>query len=458
MTYRQATAYLDTLTNYEKERSFSGKRPFKLQRIEAFLSSLGSPQKDLKCIHIAGTKGKGSTAIFTAAILRSCGYRVGLYTSPHLSDLRERIRVLTPSPVRAERNVFEGMISRKDFAALAGALKPRVEAFGRLSYFEALTAMAFEYFRAKKVDFVVVETGLGGRLDATNTVSPLICAITPISYDHQDILGPTLSAIASEKCGIIKSAAQTFARRQLTVLTAPQPLEAMRVVRQRCRQRHARLFAAGREFIVDCPSCDARGARFSLRSPWGTIKDVRIRLAGEHQIINASLAVSIILALRAGGWVKNDDRGLRAGLAAAQWPGRMEPVAVRPTVLLDGAHNQASAKALAEALRSLYPHTKKTLVLGISQDKDVAAICRQLAPCAQTIVVTRAAHSRALPVPALEQVARGCLTGLPGKRVLLSAASCKQALRIAKNAAGAGGIVVVCGSLFLAAEARKLLK
>ncbi len=245
MTYSEATHYLESLINYEKIPVYPYKESFKLERIENFLRVIGNPQRSLKCIHVAGTKGKGSTSAFIAYILRQAGFKTGLYTSPHLSDFRERIRILkrrsvnlrfgstTLTTSRSRQAVskrqkgcdFEGMIERKDLTRLVGKLKPAVEkynqssGYGPLSFFEVYTALAFVYFKEKNTDFVVLETGLGGRLDATNVVKPLVCAITPISLEHTQKLGNTLREIAAEKAGIIKNC-------QSIVISAPQEREA----------------------------------------------------------------------------------------------------------------------------------------------------------------------------------------------------------------------------------------
>src|SRR3989339_274022 len=225
MSYLEALRYLNSLTNYEQKSNYPYSDSFELKRTEGFLRLLGQPQRGLKCLHIAGSKGKGSACVFAAYILRQAGFRVGLYPSPHLIDFRERIRVLKPIAdsglghrrpnhgllaSRTRGADFEGMISKRELAGLVNRLQPRIEEYNRnlknssLTFFEAYTALAFNYFKEKKVDFAVLETGLGGRLDATNVVNPLVCAITPISFDHTDKLGRTLKEITGEKVGIIK--------------------------------------------------------------------------------------------------------------------------------------------------------------------------------------------------------------------------------------------------------------
>ena len=213
MTYPQAIKYLESFVNYEKFIDYPYKRSLKLERIKDFLFLIGNPQDKLRCIHVAGTKGKGSTCAFIAYILRQAGFRVGLYTSPHLSDFRERIRILEYQRIGKSKrvlDVFEGLIGKRDLAGLVKKLKPAIDRYnksskyGPLSFFEVYTALAFVYFKEQKTDFAVLETGLGGRLDATNTVNALVSVITPISYEHTQKLGKTLREIAREKAGIIK--------------------------------------------------------------------------------------------------------------------------------------------------------------------------------------------------------------------------------------------------------------
>ena len=244
MSYPEVISYLESFINYEKIPSYPYKESLKLERISGFLEIIGNPQLTLKYLHIAGTKGKGSTCAFLTYILRQAGYKAGLYTSPHLSDFRERIRILVPGPNKASD--FEGMVSKERLASIAERLKPAIDsynknsAYGPLTFFEVYTAIALVYFEEQNVDFAVLETGLGGRLDATNVVNSLICAITPISYEHADKLGSTLREIAAEKAGIIKS-------KSSIIVTALQEEEAMRVIEDKCRETGSKLLKIGED-------------------------------------------------------------------------------------------------------------------------------------------------------------------------------------------------------------------
>ncbi|MFH1678767.1 MAG: Mur ligase family protein [Candidatus Omnitrophota bacterium] len=341
-------------------------------------------KKDLKSIHIAGTKGKGSTCVFIANILRQAQFKVGLYTSPHLSDFRERIRILNPRLADAGLiPEFEGMISKEDLTVLVEELVPIVDEFnarseyGGLSFFEVYTALAFKYFKEKKVDFAVLETGLGGRLDATNTVNSLIAAITPISYEHTNQLGNTLTEIASEKAGIIKSHQVTrLPGHKLIVITAPQEKEALEVIKNRCKVVGARLYEVGRDIVFEVEKTGQDYKQFNITGSFGSFTNLKIHLLGNHQVINAALAVSVVLALDRACGLKVGQDAVREGLRNTVWPGRFEIVLREPLVILDGAQNIASAKVLREVIIDSFPGKRIVLVLGISRDKDIKEYVR----------------------------------------------------------------------------------
>ena len=287
MAYPETKRYLESLANYEKYKSYPYEESLDPERIKGFLDVLGDPQRGLRCIHIAGTKGKGSTAVFIAYILREAGFRVGLYTSPHLSDFRERIRILEPyragvqehppawfdfahpgppgagKGARAQALDFEGMISRQSLSRLVKKLKPAIHRYNRnskygpLTFFEVYTAIAFLYFKERRSGFAVLEAGLGGRLDATNAARASVCAITPVSYEHTQLLGSTLAKIAAEKAGIIKDP-------DSVVVSAPQEGEAAQVIRRRCGRIGAKLYEVGRDIKLK-----SLGGRFSVKAPFG---------------------------------------------------------------------------------------------------------------------------------------------------------------------------------------------
>jgi len=473
MTYRETLDYLDSFVNYEKKSAYPYRQSFKLARIRAFLSVIGNPQDSFKSVHVAGTKGKGSVCVFCANIFREAGYTAGLYTSPHLFDARERLRVLRPcpaqedaphpaqeeAPVRASARAracaqdFDGMISPKEMASLAGRLKPAIDSFcrhsphGPLSFFEVYTAFAFEFFREKKVDVAVLETGLGGRLDATNVVKPLACAITSISLDHTDKLGTTLAEIAREKAGIIKRAS----RGAMPVISAPQRPVVLEVLNRRCRSRGADLFLAGREIGFSLLPGKKGLQRFSVSGELGEFGELGITLFGEHQAVNACVATGLAMAASARGGMRVDASAVRRGLSVTRWPGRFEIINHRPLIVLDGAHNWDSARMLARAVRRFLPGKKVSVIIGVSRDKDLRGICRALLPVARDFVATAARSPRAFSP---EEVA-GCIRkecrGIP---VEISR-DIQGALERISGKRSAGFLVT--GSLFVVGEARALL-
>jgi len=440
MTYPAAIRYLESFLNYEKTLTYPYNESLKLERVRGFLEFIGSPQDSLSCIHVAGTKGKGSTCAYITYILREAGFKVGLYTSPHLVDFRERIRILAPSSqLPAPSRDFEGMIAKRKLAALAERLRPALDEYhqrseyGPLSFFEVYTSLAFVYFKEKKVDFAVLETGLGGRLDATNVVNPLAAVITPISYEHTDKLGNTLREIAGEKAGIIKNCRGSWVvGRGLTVVSAPQEKEALTVIRDRCRDAGARL-------------CEIKNS--------AKVSQLKTRLIGRHQLVNAAVAMAAVEVLGDYG-IKVSAAAIKKGLHKTVWPGRCEVILKRPLIVLDGAQNAASAKALAQAVKSNFKYKNLILVLGISADKDIAGICRQLCPLADRIILTQADNPRAASVEQIESIVLGLGSWVLGR--IVKTESVRDASLEARKIAGKDDLILVTGSLFVVGEFRQL--
>jgi len=408
---------------------------------------LGNPQEALRFVHVAGTKGKGSTCAFIAFILRQAGLRTGLYTSPHLNDFRERIRILEPlvGRQRAHR-AFEGMISRRALVILVERLRPCIEefnrdsAYGPLSFFEVYTALAFVYFRKKEVDVAVLETGLGGRLDATNAADALVSVITPISYEHTQKLGNTLAQIAAEKAGIIKPLKYKSGSHQPLAIIAPQVREARRVIRDRCKKAGAVFFEVNRDITYH-----NKGQEFTVQGVLGTYRRLRIGLLGEHQLINATAATGAVEALGLYG-INVGVLAMRKGLRDTLWPGRCEIIRRKPLVVLDGCQNVASSLALLQTVKRNFKYRRLILVFGISQDKDIRGVCRVLRELADVVILTKADNPRA-------SLPRELLVYFRGKDIYTTE-TVGEAKALMAQVAHKSDLVLVCGSLFVVGEFR----
>ena len=428
MDYQAALDYVLRFADYE--RMPRSALVFDLRRIEALLKRLNNPQEAAKSIHIAGTKGKGSTVAMIASILTQAGYRTGLYTSPHLLDFTERIQI-------------DGRpIAREDFAGLVAKLKPEVEAvnalsaFGELTTFEILTALAFIYFKEREVDYQVLETGLGGRLDATNVVKPEVCAITSISFDHTDVLGNTLAQIAREKAGIIKPGS--------TAVCAPQSPEAMEVIVRICQERGVRLVRIGSDVAWRRKAFSSEGQTFHLNGLLGKY-EFNLPLLGEHQLENAATAVAAAEVLVEQG-ARISPQSIARGLAQVHWPGRLQILKRKPWIIVDGAHNADSAMRLVKALKGYFKYDRAFLIFGASADKDIAGMVSELAHFPDRVIVTRSRHPRAVAIDTLaSEFSRYGITPEVAENI---SAAVELALARAKPA----DLICATGSLFIVAE------
>jgi dihydrofolate synthase / folylpolyglutamate synthase len=432
-TYSEALTFLDQFANYELNRSVPyAPKTFDLARIEQLLEGLGNPHRSLKIVHVAGTKGKGSTCRMIESVLRTAGYRTGLYISPHLNTFCERIRV------------SGGMIERGEVAALVDEIEPHVAAVPGLTWFEIVTAMGLLYFARQQVDMAVVEVGLGGRLDATNIVTPLVSVITSLSFDHTAWLGNTLAQIASEKAGIIKSG--------VPVVSAPQKDEALDVIECVCAEKGSPLTLVGRDWLYAPGQIEPGGQWFARVRPdwyqsfWPLPEFYWIPLLGRHQIVNATTALAVLDLLRAQRLTISPD-AVEQGLRSAHWPARMEVLSPKPLVMTDGAHNGESAQRLEVALHEWFPGRQWTLIFGASSDKDFAAMFDALLPMTSHVILTRARTVRAADPERLAE-----LVTSRGKQVEM-AESVADALDLALRGADDGASVIITGSLFIAAEA-----
>ncbi|MDP8299670.1 MAG: folylpolyglutamate synthase/dihydrofolate synthase family protein [Candidatus Tantalella remota] len=427
-SYKETLDYLDSFVNYEIVGLDGIKEKFDLGKLHDALRSVGDPHKDYKCVHVAGTKGKGSVCVFTSVILQGEGHSVGLFTSPHLVDPKERIRV----------NGDE--ITEEELTSAATVLRDSIEGgTERFTYFEIYTMIAMLHFSIKKVDFAVFEVGLGGQLDSTNVIDAKVCGISPISYDHMNVLGNSLGEIATEKAGIIKKGAHC--------VSAPQTEDAMDVIRERCADQDATLSVVGEDITYKIISMDAEGSKFDVRTPKGTYENCRTVMPGDFQAMNCAVAIS--LAEQALGGRELDMGKLTDSLSRAFLPGRMEVLATKPFIVIDGAQNGDSSRCLKYSVEQIFKYDRLILLFGISKDKDIKSTCRELGPVADEIILTRAAVDRA----ADPHLVRGFFKG---KSVKVTR-DVKEALGLALKAAGKRDIILATGSFFVAGEVRELV-
>jgi dihydrofolate synthase/folylpolyglutamate synthase len=438
MTYSDALAYLDRFVNFEIAAGHAASAPaWDLDGFRLFLAELGYPERRFPSVLVAGTKGKGSVATLVAEALRAGGYRVGLYTSPHLSTPCERIAV-------------DGrMISEEAFAERIAEIAPVIE--GRApagpcyrTWFEIVTAAAFLHFRAARVDIAVLEVGLGGRLDATNVVEPLVSVITSISLDHTKTLGDTVGEIAGEKAGILRTG--------VPAVTAPQPRDAQRVIAAAARRLSAPLHASPRDFRWIERAVAPSGGVLDFEGA-GALDAVRVGLPGRFQLENAAVALKTIELLREAGFAV-EETALRASFEGARWPGRFEPFGADPVILLDGAHNPYSIEVLLESIDRIYPGRRLVALFAASRDKDQRAMLAALFERAAHVVLTETPRTRNAPVGALLAVAEGIATAPPREAI----ASPEDALARAREIAGSGDLILVTGSLYLVGAMRDLLR
>jgi dihydrofolate synthase/folylpolyglutamate synthase len=439
----EARAWWYGLINFEQRTPAAG--DLELVHMRALLARLGDPQRRLRIVHVAGSKGKGSTSAMLASILRRAGYRTGLFTSPHLCRVEERFQVdgqpITTAELTALLNEVRDCIETASGVASA----PRVP----YTFFEVATAVGFLHFVRRRVDAAVLEVGLGGRLDSTNVCDPVVALITSISFDHTAILGNRLSSIATEKAGIIKPRRPVFSG-----ATTP---EARAVIERIAGERRAPLRQLGVDFHYTCApgrvtATQTQCSRVSVTTERHRWPELEVNLLGDHQAANAAVAVACVEQLRAEGWHLPDD-AVAAGLAEVCWPARLEVVSRQPLIVLDCAHNVASALALVRTLQASFPPARRLLVFAGSSDKDLAGMFRVLAPHFSHVYLTRYTNnSRSVPPEQAAELLHGS-GDLPATICPTPA----EAYRAARAAAGADDIICITGSVFLAGELRPLL-
>ncbi len=430
--YREALSYLYSYVDFsmQKADTYSPAR-FKLERMVQLVNSMGNPHTSYPTIHVAGTKGKGSVCILCATALREAGYKVGLYTSPHLDDYAERIQV---------NGQF---IPHVDLVQMVEKVKPYVAAIPELTTFEITTALAFLYFQQQHVDVAVIEVGLGGRLDATNVVHPVLSVLTSISYDHTHLLGNTLTEIAGEKAGIIKPG--------IPVVSAPQVEEARRVIQQVAGERNCPFIQVGRDILFEGVSHSLDGQSLRIWSNDDHAMQpvlLTIPLLGDHQAANAATAYAALQVFSRDS-LEVPPQAILHGFSVAFWPGRFEIIQRTPPVVLDCAHNRDSALKLRQTLDEYYPNLPVTLVFGASEDKDIDGMFAELMPRVRQLVTVKSFHPRAIDPDKLLHMAEPyghpvhCVEHIP------------DAMDLSLQLVGVDGLVLVTGSIFVVAEARK---
>jgi dihydrofolate synthase/folylpolyglutamate synthase len=409
---------------------------FKLSRMSQLLAGLKNPQDKLRFVHIAGTKGKGSTATMLARMLENCGYQVGLYTSPHILDVRERI------------SVNGAVIKQRDLTKLVKKVAPVAKRIGldEITFFEILTAVALLYFLEQKVEVAILETGLGGRLDSTNVVSPEVCAITSISKDHTRQLGQSLASIAKEKAGIFKKG--------VPVVSAPQIPEVRAVLRKAAEETGADLkFTNELDFSYRFESSRTDGphSRVCLTTSRTRFEHLKVPLAGEHQAINCGVALGIADALKMRGFEINDQQAA-AGLGQTQLPGRMEFISAEPRILVDGAHNGESLNALMRAIGQTVSYDSMVVIFGCGADKDIEGMLDCLAMGADKAIFTASKTGRCA-----EPAELAALFDEKSGKMSQVASNISEAIGIAARAVTREDLVCVTGSFYLIAEAKRCL-
>ncbi|NIS79424.1 MAG: bifunctional folylpolyglutamate synthase/dihydrofolate synthase [Anaerolineales bacterium] len=440
--YQEALDYIYSFIDYSVERSYRYSADvFDLERVRSLLKAIGDPQHAYSTIHIAGTKGKGSVAAMIASVLQAAGYRTGLYTSPHLQRFPERIRVGGQE------------IAEVEVAQLVDTLKPHVAKVGGLTTYEIITALGFLYFMQREVDWAVIEVGLGGRLDATNVITPIVGVITSLSYDHMHLLGESLSDITREKAGIIKAG--------VPVVTAPQQFEVERVIEETAQALGAPLVRVGRDWLFSPGNHTLEGqSLYVWSSDEQPLMDAYVESAGDeewappryfipllghHQVVNAAVAYAALQTAISHG-VEIPEPAIRAGLRDVKWRGRFDILSRSPLVVVDSAHNRESALKLRIALDDYFPGQAVTLIFGASADKDISGMFTELLPRVSRLILTQAVHPRAADAEELADLAHSYGVGV---EVIVPVS---EALSRAMMQVDPEEVILATGSLFVAGE------
>ena len=427
MKYDEAMEYIASTSRFGMN--------FGLERVETMLSLLGNPEKNLKCIHIAGTNGKGSTTAMITSILKEEGYTIGMYTSPYLEEFEERIQINGVN------------IPKEKLAKLVTEIKEAIDevvkrGFDNPTQFEIITALMFLYFSREKTDFVVLEVGLGGRLDATNVINPLISVIASISHDHMNILGNTITEIAGEKCGIIKNS---------PVISYPQVEDAMKVVEDTCKLKKVELTKASLDSIKSVKAnkeSNTQLIEFNLNN-----RDIIVEhgLLGEHQVKNTLVALNVIDKFSKIIKPIKDDT-IKAGISKTKWIGRMEVMRNEPLVVIDGAHNLDGIRSLKNSVKTYFNYKNIVLVLGILGDKEVEKMVSDISSISKTVILTEPHNDRAKNIDEMGEYLENL--DKPYEKILDYKDAYKRALEIANN----DDLILICGSLYMIGDMRKVIR
>jgi len=431
ITYTEALDYIYDLTKYGIKLG--------LKNINYLLYHLGEPHKKLKIIHVAGTNGKGSTCSLISSILQSGGYKVGLYTSPHLVDFTERVKINNKS------------IDREKVCELLERIKPYIEkvantpSYGHPTFFEVITSMAFLYFYEEQVDFLVLEVGLGGRLDATNVCEPLISVITHIDYDHMDKLGNSLEEIAREKGGIIKPKG--------IVISSKQYKEAYNEIKKIADEKNSLIHSVGRGISYEIVKSDFNGVIFDLKGIYHNYKNLHTPLLGRHQADNAATAITTTEALKIRG-INISEKAIRTGLEKVKWTGRLEIIQNNPTLILDGAHNPSGIRMVLQALKEIFTYHRLILVLAILADKDYKKMIQIIAPKADLIITSKTISPRAAPP---QVIAKEVAQYIEQNKIIVTK-NIPQAINCALSNSKKDDLICITGSLYTVGEAKRYFR
>lgn len=442
-SYKQAKEFLLQTIDYEKLTQYKyDTSTFDLKRMEEMMSFVGNPHKKRKTVHITGTKGKGSTSIIISSVLQALGLNTGLFTSPHLIYLGERMKV------------NGRMISQKVFVQLINMLKPYIDRITLKNpilmptFFEIVTAIAFLYFERKKTDISVLEVGMGGRLDSTNIILPEASVITPVGYDHTDRLGHTLDRIAYEKAGIIKE--------DVPVISSIQEPDALAVISKTCKEKRSHLYLVGRDILIHDIKVTKRngiyGTECEIKTWRRTYKNILLPLVGRHQVENCATAIGSLEVLSETGVIKIDNELIINALAKIRCPARIEVISEHPLIVLDTAHTVASMKILRESIKENFSFKKLVLIIGLSSDKDIEGVLKEIVCISDNLILTRTGNPREADPRQMAVMAKRFF---PDNLMVIE--DIDEALKEAKRIAKKDDLICITGSFFLAGKVKEIL-